>query len=311
MDQFQENLESEYASRTCPACNSNPPADAEISSRVRAEHVRYDSLKPYWNGFFKEKAFFSYHRCTECGLLYCPVYFWQAQLEELYRQMPDNTAGVPVAALRKTQRGYFDVLRMHSLLKGEYLEIGPDIGLFTEQCAQEGGFERFHLFEPNREVWPALRRTLAGKVHHIYDEMFGFDKIRDQSISVAVMIHVLDHLIDPVSTLQAIKTKLIENAVVIFVTHDESSILAKTLKEKWPPYCLQHPQLFRPQSITTLLQRSGFGVMQITKTANHFPMTYLAKHFFWSLGLKLDVWQWNQPQVSLRLGNILTVATPK
>ncbi|MGB7219216.1 MAG: class I SAM-dependent methyltransferase [Vicinamibacterales bacterium] len=254
--------------------------------------------------------FFSYCRCTACGLLHCPLYFSAAQLAELYRQMPDNTAGVPVEALRKTQRGYFDILKRFSAPEGDYLEVGPDIGLFTEYCVQEGRFGRYHLFEPNRAVWPTLSDNLKGRRHDIYDQMFDFDAVPDQSVSVAVMIHVLDHVIDPVQTLRVLRRTLKEKAVLMLVTHDESSLLARLMGTRWPPYCLQHPELFRQASISALLKRAGFSVLRVDKTYNHFPLTYLMKHLCWMLGARLDIRGTAGPQLPIKLGNILTVATP-
>ena len=46
--------------------------------------------------------------------------------------MSPNMDDVPINSLKKTQEGYFRELRKYSNLKGAYLEIGPDIGLFTQ-----------------------------------------------------------------------------------------------------------------------------------------------------------------------------------
>jgi len=32
-------------------------------------------VRPYWNGFFKKKIFFSYDRCRKCKILYCREFF--------------------------------------------------------------------------------------------------------------------------------------------------------------------------------------------------------------------------------------------
>ena len=43
---------------------------------------------------------------SQCKLLYCPWYFSQSQLDELYAIMPDNSMGNEKKALLKTQRSY-------------------------------------------------------------------------------------------------------------------------------------------------------------------------------------------------------------
>ena len=280
-----------------------------MSSSPKAESLSFDALKPYWHGFFKEKTFFSYYRCERCQTLYCRSFFTPDQLDQLYHQMPDNTAGVPVPALKKTQEGYFRLLQRYSPLTGDYLEVGPDIGLFTDFAVKEGKFDRFWLFEPNTAVKDTLETLLTGKDFHILPEFLDVGKLPERGISTVVMVHVLDHLTDPKALLGDLKMKLAPGAVLLFVTHDESSLLAKLIKSRWPPYCLQHPLLFNPKTITSLLESSGFRVKAIKKSANYYPAAYLAKHAFWAAGLKkLSLPDWTFPTLPLKLGNIMTVA---
>lgn len=302
---------SSYLNRTCPGCeNPADPLAPKIESTPPAETFPATDLQPYWNGFFKKKVFFTYTRCRHCGLLFAPVFFTPAQLETLYAQMPDNTAGLPIEALRRTQRGYYEFLKNGPITSGGYLELGPDIGLFTENAVVDPSFKAFWLFEPNRAVWQELSKKLSNVEHHICEEMLRFVAVPDGSVSVAVMIHVLDHLIDPAGTLQQLKQKLKPGALLLFVTHDESSLLAKMTGTRWPPHCLQHPQLYNPRSITASLERSGFRVMNISNTYNHFPLMYLAKHLLWILGAKaISLPMQDRFAISLKLGNIATLAS--
>jgi hypothetical protein len=111
--------------------------------------------------------------------------------------------------------------------------------------------------------------------------------------------------------LRVLGSKLTKKAVLILVTHDESSLLAKLTAARWPAYCLQHPQLFRRASITALLGHAGFDVLSVGKSYNHFPVPYLMKHLLWAFGVRMDVNYGNRFQLPLRLGNILTAATPR
>lgn len=301
---------TQFLSRNCPTCEANK-GTIEIASSPAAENLSFEELQPYWNGFFKEKIFFSYFRC-QCGLLYCPQYFTSEQLNQLYANMPDNTADLPINALKKTQNSYFNFLKKHADLKGSYLEIGPDIGLFTENCIKQGDFQSYWLFEPNKKVWTVLQERLGANEVHLNENMFDFDTIPDNSISIVVAIHVLDHLLDPLATLKKLKQKLSKNAQLLFVTHDESSLLSKVFKQKWPPYCLQHPQLFNPSSITTLLKEAGFDLVSLEKSYNHFPLIYLLKHGLWALGIKnIKLPEINILQLPLKLGNMITLVESK
>ena len=146
-------------------------------------------------------------------------------------------------------------------------------------------------------------------LYHLFSDLLEEVPIPDSLLGVAVMIHVLDHVLDPVQMLTHLHRKMQDNGLLVIVTHDESSLLASVLKQKWPAYCLQHPQLYQPKSITHLLKKSGFKVLDIQKTYNHFPLGYLLNHLVWALGFKKKVFpDWTRLQLPLKLGNIITIA---
>lgn len=301
-----------YLHRDCPICRAKTKPMIEISSNQRAEDLSYDSLVPYWNGFFKEKIFFSYARCNQCGLLFAPIFYRINQLEALYGQMPPNMDLVPMAALVKTQKGYFEELKRFSALKNGYIEIGPDIGIFTENCSRVGSFDSYWLCEPNKAVAGVLAKSVGNNKFTIIEDMFGFNQIPDESAGVAVMIQVLDHLLDPVATLSELREKLLPDAKLLIVTHNEQSLLRRIVGWRWPAFCLQHPQIYNPNSITKLLEKAGYRVNSIEKTKNYFEFSFLLKHLLWAFGIKVkSVPSIFNFTIGLKLGNIVTVATPK
>ena len=305
-------MTKDYLHRDCPICKIKTECSIEVASNKRAEDSSYASLVPYWNGFFKDKIFFSYARCQECKLLFTPIFYTLKQLEELYGQMLPNMDIVPMGAIIKTQRGYFESLKRYSSLKNDYIEIGPDIGIFTENCGREGSFDSYWLCEPNREVAGTLAKTVEGNRYTIIEDMFGFSLIPDRAAGVAVMIQVLDHLLDPVATLIELKEKLLPDAKLLIVTHNEQSLLRKIVGWRWPAFCLQHPQIYNPESITKLLDRAGYTVNTIKKTRNYFEFSFLLKHLLWAFGLKVkSVPSIFDFTIGLKLGNIVTIASPR
>lgn len=304
--------ENNFFNRVCPVCSEKPSAKTTISSEMVAESLDFEALIPYWNGFFKDKVMFSYSKCTNCGILYAPVFFNEPQLECMYGQMPPNMSEVPLDALRKTQRGYFEALKNCATLEGGFIEVGPDVGLFTENCVKEGDFDQYWLFEPNRDVLPALSKVIDDKKSRVIHDMFGFSHVPDNAASVAVMIHVLDHLLDPVATLGELKKKLAPGAKLLLVTHDESSLLRRLFGWRWPAFCLQHPQIYNPATMRTLLNAAGYDVLKQSKTVNFFQISFLLKHLFWAVGIKVkSVPSFGNITIGLKLGNMLTIATPR
>lgn len=300
-----------FLNRSCPICQSKSHSKPFIKTKKRAENLTFNSLVSYWNGFFKEKIIFSYVRCNACGLLFCPKFFTNQQLKNLYGQMPPNMDEVPKNALSKTQYGYFKALKNLSNLRGGYLEIGPDIGLFTEHCVREGYFDDYWLFEPNKAVKNDLKRAVNGRKAKIIHEMTNFSAIPNNHIDVVIIIHVMDHLLDPVGTLSALRKKLKNNGRILIVTHDEASLLRKIFNWKWPAFCLQHPQIYNLKTTKELLRVAGFDVLEQHKTVNYFKLGFLFKHLLWAIGLKfIKTPRIFDITIGLKLGNILTIASP-
>jgi len=298
-----------YIKRNCPICDSNKQSIKKINSFIKAQELDLNELIPYWNGFFKQKIFFSYVRCNVCKVQYAPIFFSSQQLELLYKQMSPNMDIVPLAALIRTQIGYFNKVRKYSNLENGYLELGPDIGLFTTNCVKKGAFDKYWLFEPNLNVKNKLEYVMGNSDFTIINDMNRFTQVKNNTIGLAVLIHVLDHILDPVKTLIELREKLSPEGHILLVTHNEKSILRKIVGNRWPAYCLQHPQLYSPTSMEYLLKKSGYKVLTIEKTINYFEISFLIKNLFWCFGIKIK----KLPRIfditiGLRLGNIITIA---
>lgn len=275
----------------------------------RAESFSFDELRPYWRGLFKEKLFFSYDRCASCGLLYAPVFLSNEQLTELYSSMEPNMDVVPAEAIEATQRGYFADAVRDLEVEGGYLEIGPDIGHLARYAAALPMFDRFWLFEPNLSVHAELAEATGGRPTQILSDMTDLSVVPDGSVALAVMVHVLDHLLDPADMLKQIRAKLKPGGRLAIVTHNERSILRTLMGNRWPPFCLQHPELYNPQSVAMLLERTGFGGVQVKRSTNYFPISFLVRQAAWTLGADLSKVPLPMKAVGLKLGNMMSFGT--
>lgn len=300
---------TKFLKRDCPGCGSGR-RQAEVASERKAENLSLEELRPFWSGLFKEKVFFTYDRCEECGLLYAPTFFHDGQLTELYSSMAPNMDLVPTEAIIATQRGYFDCAMKGLRPDGGYLEIGPDVGHIVGQAAKDPRFDHFWLFEPNLAVHDALAKMASGRRQSIISEMTDLSVVPDGSVALAVMIHVLDHLIDPRAMLEQIRSKLKPDGRLAIVTHNEHSLLRSMMRKRFPPFCLQHPELYNPRSIRLLLHRAGFSKVKVSRSKNYFPLSFMVRQALYTVGLKADRLPLPKAVIGLRLGNIMTVAEP-
>jgi 2-polyprenyl-3-methyl-5-hydroxy-6-metoxy-1,4-benzoquinol methylase len=308
--EHRDDLLSDYLRiEHCPCCGT-PASKAErrVASRPPAETLNPDHHGNFLSGYTTARVFFTYFECTRCSAMFCPTYYRQSQLDGLYGRQAENMVAVPLPARRRTQDDYVQLLRRHSRMAGNFLEIGPDIGLFAASLAKVGSFEHFWLYEPNRDVHQSLADNFRGLSHTIKAGIFRASDVPAQSISTAAMIHVLDHLLEPAEFLREVKASLEPGGVIFIVTHDCASLLARTLGRRWPPYTLQHPQLFSQRSMATLLRTSGFEVVETIKTTNYFPLPYLIRAALTVFGLPAGrIPAGAAPLVGIKLGNIATV----
>lgn len=305
----------QYTNRTCSICDSNQFSQAAIKAVLPAETIDFNELEAQWSGFFKTniKSFFTYYLCTQCNLLFCPTFFTPDQLSQMYQQMSDNTANQPLNLLRKTQKSYYAAVKKYIPdFDGDYFEMGPDLGLFTEHVIDNSKHQKFWLAEPNECVWDALKAKMQGHSCMLFSDLLLDDPIPDDALKTAVIIHVLDHLLDPLKTLLHLRKKMRKDAVLLIVTHDYSSLLSRILNHRWPAYCLQHPQLFNPASMKLMLHKAGFETITVKKSYNYFPPGYLLKHLLWALGMKnIKIPDLSALSFPVKLGNIITIAKAK
>jgi len=300
----------EFKQRKCPGCGESVLKPTVVmESSPHAEDLTFNELKEYWRGFRNRNIFFTYARCATCGLVYCPVYFSGEQLNDLYSSMEDNTAGEKLHVLNDTQRSYVEILAGKTEVSGDWLELGGDIGLLTKHLFDLPKVENVSVIEPNISVHPDLLKLIDGRGATAAN-WSGLPSTAQFNGIVAV--HVLDHLLDLSGELDRIRTCLNNGGMAFFVTHDESSLLRKFLKSKWPPFCLQHPQLFNPNSISKVLEHNGFGSVNVTKTFNKFTLRHIAEVATNVIGFGSLVVKLVPPiAVRLKLGNIATLSRLK
>lgn len=297
------------ARAACPCCGaSRERATRGVASTPAAEDLPREQHGSFASGYGARRVFFSYVRCGDCGALYCPVFYREDQLGELYGRQAENMAEVPLAARARTQHGYAQLLMRHSRGSGGFVEIGADVGLFARRCAQLGRFDHFALYEPNREVHAELSTRLAGRPHAVRASMRPGSELSAGSASTAALIHVLDHLLDPLAFLQRMHGALEAGGVLLLVTHNADSVLAKALGRRFPPYALQHPQLFTPTSLQRLLERAGFALVERRAALNYFPVMHLARAGLSVLGMRATLTSLQGPVIPIRLGNMAVIA---
>ena len=294
----------------CPCCGASAQkSKLKAAANVRAEDVPPQDHGRFLSGYTSERTFFSYVQCEVCDMVYCPIFYDETMLAQLYEHQPENMAETPFDARKKTQIAYADLLPKKLKSTADFLEIGADIGLFAAACAERYELDHFTLYEPNVEVHDTIRCNLPDRNLTIREGLFPADDQSSSKVSLAAMIHVLDHVIDPASVLENLYDAVAPGGVVLIVTHNVDSLMAKVLGRRWPPFTLQHPHLFSPATMEKMLQNAGFCEVEVKRSLNYFPVMQLVRAAFSVFGIQSRALpELKSLSVGLRLGNIATLA---
>ena len=305
--QVSENWEQ----RPCPLCKSEEfvlPADSR--AKIPAESLSFQGVRKYFVGFREDQIFFSFHRCSNCKLLYSPKYFSKKQLDVLYADMPDNLLGEDKSIISKTHQGYVKQISKKIEKSNSYLEIGPDIGLVTRSIIIQYEPNKVVLIEPNISVHSEL--LINSKSNGEVELIDGVEMLGNQRPDLIVGVHVYDHLLNPLDELNKLNSKSASGAKIALVVHNEKSLIRKLLGKKWPPFCLQHPQLYNKKTISHLLELAGWRIVSIQPTINWFSLRHFARMGGGLLGINPRFFSLvPNIQIPIKLGNMICIAEKK
>jgi len=305
---WDQAVNESWKRRACPICGSlSIPSLPNSMAKKPAEKMSFVEAKSYFIGLRNDQIFFSYFRCLDCKLLYCPWYFTKEQIAILYSEMPDNTMGEDKSTISRTQSAYAKWILQDNVKSDAYLEVGPDIGLVVRKIVSLKSPKKVSFVEPNTSVKLELIESVKEVLGiEIVDSI---ENLKNGDFTLIVGIHVFDHLLDPMKDLTALQQRANKTAHISIVVHNEKSMLRKLLNTKWPPFCLQHPQLYNPKTLENLLHRSGWTVQKIEKSTNWYHVHYLIRTSLMILGLKDFVSKiLPNVEVPIRVGNIISLA---
>ena len=285
----------DFKIQNCPICKSNIKNEAIIKPDIdplKSLKIR----KKLWTIFQSERIFFPYHRC-QCGLLTNKIFLKEKMLKHLYSDMSDNVhSGEDVQNDIKTKNGYLNQLKdiLYKKKDLKFLEIGADNGNFLSLVKKTNPKVKSIVVEPNKRMHKKLK-SLTNKVYNDIKKV-----PKNEKFDLIVAIHVFNHVPNFLRFLKILKNKLKKGGFIYGVVHDEKSVMAKILGNRWPAYRLQHPHLFNPTTINKAFLKLKCNKKFIKKTVNFFNFGFLLKHLimavfkkkinfpnFFTIGLKL------------------------
>jgi len=140
--------------------------------------------------------------------------------------------------------------------KGILLDAGCGVGDFL-MAAKERGWKAEGV-----EISDDAAKICRENGIRVYTTSLESMKIKNRYDCV-VMVEVIEHLIDPVSSLKNCYGALKEGGLIAIQTDNIESIYARLTGKKWFYFLYGHLNYFSPRTLKVLLEKTGFKVERI------------------------------------------------
>lgn len=235
----------EFVAVACPAC-------AAVKSKV----------------WFKKQGFI-FHRCSSCRSVYISprpslkLLNWFYSKGKSIVHWNDKIFPVSEVARRKhifrpRVKRVIDLCLKYRVPQGMLVDVGAGFGTFGEEVNKRRVFDRVVAVEPA----PSLAATCRQKGLEVIEKLV--EQVRDVRADVVTNFELIEHLFSPYKFLQACRRMLKPEGLLILTTPNvlgfDLQVLGKYSDHLSGP---NHLNYFHPESLSTLMERSGFKMVEI------------------------------------------------
>jgi SAM-dependent methyltransferase len=189
-------------------------------------------------------------------------------LGEVYGEAADVEYVDEEEGQRATARTILDRLEEH-VPPGRLLDLGCWVGFLMSEATKRG--------------WTAKGVEPSAWASTYAREQLGLDVVNDDLMTASlpeggfdavVLGDVIEHLPNPSEGLQRIATLLAPGGALVMMLPDAGSRLARAMGKRWWSVLPTHVQYFTRESMTTLLEREGWKVVELRTAPKIFTVGY-------------------------------------
>ncbi len=212
-------------------------------------------------------------QCRHCGLCYSSPRPDARMLAAGYASVEDAVYQEEMGGRVKTfQRNLRNISRYKK--SGTLLDVGSSMGVFLSE-AKKAGWDALGI-EPSAWCVQQGRRLLNIDVRQGTDDDLGSF---GRKFDVVALWDVLEHVDDPLKTLQNCKDVLAQEGILVFSTVDIGSRYARLLGKRWPWLMKMHIYYFDKRSIQKYLDKVGLELLEIRTYKHTVSLNYLLYKF--------------------------------
>ena len=295
-----------------PCCICGSSQSTVVFQATHAPTLGADNLPdPY-------KAHYRVNRCSQCGLQYSSPILDDAGVRALYENgvitKSDDFQGTNVAAgesagVQRTMQLYYKGIRPFLRGKEAFMEVGCDVGYLLD-VARRDGFAQVYGCEPNPVARECAAKVPGAVVSDLFYEQWDLPQAYFDALT---LIHVVDHLVNPMEVLQKAQKELRPEGLIFAVVHNVDCVLAKLTGERFPPFNLYHHYFFSKTTLRKLLEAAGFQVLAVENTTNSYSMGFFMRKAPGFPGKRTVSWLFEKTHLSrciltVPIGNIAVIA---
>jgi len=211
-------------------------------------------------------------RCQACGLVYANPRPTNDDVLDLYNAVEDPLYVAERAGRILTFRHHLQPMEAFTgPAEGRaLLDVGAYTGVFVEIAADHG----WDAWGIDPSAW-AVKQAQQQGLQMVHGTLDGAD-FGGRTFSVVTMWDVIEHVTDPLETLQAAWTCLEPGGYLIVHTMDMDSLFSRMMGRRWPWFMEMHLTYFTRATAKQMLQKARFTVEWMGAQGRYLHAGYLA-----------------------------------
>jgi SAM-dependent methyltransferase len=208
-------------------------------------------------------------RCGDCGHMQLDRFPTDEELLVMYEDAESDDYVEEEAGQRLTAQVALERIERWVPEKGRLLDLGCWVGFLLAE-ARDRGWQVVGV-EPS-EFAAGYARDQHG-LEILEQDLLSAD-LPAAAFDAIVLGDVIEHLTDPLATLEHIATLLTPGGVLYLTVPDSGSRLARALGRHWWSVIPTHLQYFSRHSLALLLRRAGYEPLELTTAPKTFSVRY-------------------------------------
>lgn len=219
-------------------------------------------------------------RCNRCGLTQLDPLPSPEELAHLYADGYFEGVGGEVGyeEYAKQEREYMatfdnDVRRISEFVSsGTLLDVGCGFGYFVRR-ALEGGFDAYGVDLSAEGICEASKHA-AGRFFR--GTPVNVEQLSGRRFDVIFASHLIEHIPEPASFVADLVSRLEVGGILVFVTPNIESLLAKVSGPRWVSFKIpEHVAYYTPSTLTNLVTGAGLQVQAIDSAYQYYALPFL------------------------------------